>query len=215
MSAPSVRRIVVIGGGPTGRAAMACLRGATLLARPEITVWHAEPGRLWVEADGRVWAEAFDALLLCAEEPLVLAALGCCFAEGRPVVDDRGATTVPGVFVAGRMCGAATPEHAAAQARAAADALLGADGARPAQCPRLATPAAPPAAAGEDRRDPVGIAGLLETAPGPDRNTAALTQCALLGPLLPARPVGLAALANLSGPRPAPLAPQQDDERVE
>ena len=211
MSAPPTPRIVVIGGGPAGRAAMACLPGATLLARPEATVWHAEPRRLWAEGGDRVWAVAFDSLLLCADEPLLLAAIGCSFAESRLVVDERGATSVPGIFVAGRIRGAVTPEQAVAQARRAADALLRAEP------PGSVGPVTSPRHAEEDRLDPNGMAGLLEAAPGAERNAAALAQCALLGPVLPARPVRLAALAALAAlveSPPAALPLQQDDGDV-
>ncbi len=204
MSAPPARRFVVIGGGPAGRAAIARLPGATLLSRPDALVWHAAPGLLWSEGRGRVWATPFDGLLLCADEPLLLAALGCAFADGRPIVDGLGRTSKAGIFAAGRICGATTVEGAAAQARAAADALHAAE---------ILEPAAPDASlrgSGPVRLDPAEMAALLETTPGAARNVAALAQGALLGPVLPARPVGLAALAALAGARPASLPPQRD-----
>ena len=48
-------------------------------------------------------AEPFDALLVCADEPLLLAALGCTVRDGRVVADPAGRTDVPGVSVAGRV----------------------------------------------------------------------------------------------------------------
>ncbi len=195
--------IVIVGGGPAGRAAARLLPEARVIARPDATVWHAEPGLLWVETARGVEPLAFDHLLLCADEPLLLAALGCAFRDGRPVADASGATTAPGVFAAGRVLGARTAEEAAAQARIAASALLG----QPGGGAIAARPRAIPEA---ERLDPVGIAALLEEPPGEARNGAALAQCALLGPVLPARPVGLAALAALATDPPAPRPVQTD-----
>lgn len=207
---------VIVGGGPAGRAALACLPGARLVTRPALA-WHAEPGRLWVEDAGGARAEPFTALLLCADEPLLLAALGCGFDGLRPVVDGAGATTVPGVFAAGRILGADTPELAKAQAeRAAAAVQAGTVSAGAITAGPTASPAAAGAAvtqyaieAGE-RLDPVDLAGLLEQPPGPARNAAVLAQWTLLGPVLPARPVSLAALAALTPDRPASRPVQQD-----
>ncbi len=213
---------VIVGGGPAGRAALACLPGARLITRPALA-WHAEPGRLWVEDAGGVRAEPFTVLLLCADEPLLLAALRCGFDGGRPVVNGNGATTVPGVYAAGRVLGAATAEVAVAQARRAAaaaqanaiqagGAAAGAITAGRAVAGDTADPASQQlAAAALERLDPVELAGLLEQPPGPARNAAVLAQCALLGPVLPARPVSLAALAALTPDRPVPR-PVQDDE---
>jgi len=192
--------IVVVGGGVAGQAALALLPGARLVTRPA-WAWHAEPGRIWVEDAAGVRAEPFTALLLCADEPLLLAALGCGFDGNRPIVDDAGATTVPGVFAAGCVTGAETVRAAQAQARAAAAAILAKRG--PAIAPA-------PSSLGVDRLDPVGLAGLLERPPGPARNAAVLAQCAVLGPVLPARPVGLAALAALTPDPPVPRPVQRD-----
>lgn len=197
---------VIVGGGPAGRAALACLRGARLVTLPALA-WHAEPGRLWVEDAGTVRAEPFTALLLCADEPLLLATLGCAFDGVRPVVDGNGRTTVPGVFAAGRVLGADTAEQAEAQARRAA----GAASLLPSGQGCHAAPVLP-AAAGSlpERLDPVGLAELLEQPAGPERNAAALAQGAMLGPVLPARPVGLASLAALTPERPASRPVQPD-----
>lgn len=205
MSAASARRVVVVGGGPAGRAAIDRLPGAILLAQPDATVWHAAPGLLWWEGSGKVSATPFDALLLCADEPLLLVALGCAFNGGRVVVDEHGRTSAAGVFAAGRICGATTSAEAAAQARVAADALL--EGA----AFERAASVAPAYLSDPVRLDPAEMATLLESAPGAARNAAALAQSALLGPVLPARPVGLAALAASAGARPAPLPPQRDE----
>ncbi len=203
MSAP---RVVVVGDGPAAEAALAHLPGAIRLAPPDAAVWHAEAGRAWVEGGGRVWTEAFDALLLCADEPLLLSALGCAFADGRPLTDAGGATSVPGVFAAGAVCGARAPADAAEQGRRAAEALL-------AGAAALAVSAAPPPPVGA-RLDPAGIAALLEGPLGPERDAAILQQAALLGPVLFARPVSLAALAATAGARLPALPPQRDEDRA-
>ena len=137
--------------------------------------------------------------------PLLLVALGCAFADGAPVIDARGATSVAGVFAAGAIVGAVTTDAAAHQAGVAAGALLADHVAR-------RHPGEPRAASVAARLDPVDMAALLEGPAGPTRNAALLAQCALLGPILPARPVGLAALASFAGTRPASLPPQGDDE---
>jgi len=212
-------RIVIVGGGPAGRAALAALPGAVRIARPEATAWHAEPGRLWVEGDGRVWAEPFDALLVCADEPLLLAALGCTVRDGRVVADPAGRTDVPGVSVAGRVAGAADPQDAERQAIVAARAL--AAGPADTDAPMI-QPAGPPSAetsAGETwaaetwaalRLDPVALAALLEQPAGPERDRSALAQRAILGAVVPARPVSLAALAGLVAAMPEAVPPQAD-----
>ena len=195
--------LVIIGAGPAGRAAARLLPDAQVIARPRATVWHAEAHRLWIEDAAGIRSLAFERLLLCADEPLLLATLGCAFREGRPAVDATGATTVPGVFAAGRILGAITAEEAEAQARIAAAALLG----RPAGAAMEVRPRPLPQT---ERRDPVGLAALLEEKPGHGRNVAALAQSALLGPVRPARPVGLAALAALAAEQPEPRPVQPD-----
>ncbi|MCJ2063607.1 hypothetical protein MKK63_12930 [Methylobacterium sp. J-088] len=226
--------IVIVGGGPAGRAALAALPGAVQIARPEATAWHAEPRRLWVEGDGRVWAEPFDGLLVCADEPLLLAALGCAIRDGRVVADPEGRTSVPGVSVAGRVAGAANSREAerqatiAARALAAGPAYTNAPMIPPAKtapaktapaktapaktAPAKTAPAktAPAKTAPALRLDPVDLAALLERPTGPERHRAALAQCAILGAVVPARPVGLAALAGLVATMPEAAPPQTD-----
>jgi hypothetical protein len=208
--------IVIIGAGPAGQAAASLLPMARVIARPAMTAWHAEPGRVWVEDASGVTAVAFRQLLLCADEPLLLMALGCAFHDGQPVVDEAGRTSVTGVYAAGRILGAATPEEAAQQGRIAARVASG----QPTQgrvTPRV-SPAALPA--GTARLDPLDIARLLETPAGPDRNRAALAQAGARGGRLadliaPARPVGFAALAALAPSRLEPRAQQMDDATLQ
>lgn len=200
----SARRIIVIGGGEAVRAAAACLPDATVLTAPEVTPWHAEPGLIWCEGGGRIWATCFDALLVCADEPLLLASLGCAFADGRPVIDEHGATSVPGVFAVGSVRGVTTTDEEVARARAAARSLLAGHG--PVRM------SAASEVAGALRLDPFDLAALLEQPSGAARDAAVLQQVAVLGPVLPARPVGLAALAAFSETRPAAAPPQWDEE---
>src|SRR5262249_46948579 len=117
--------IVVIGAGPAGIAAAEILPAARVIARPKATAWHAETGRIWIAGASGIASVPFTHLLLCADEPLLLHALGCTFCGDRPVVGPRGATSVDGVFAAGRILGATTPEQAARQARIAASTLAG------------------------------------------------------------------------------------------
>ncbi len=196
--------LLIIGGGAAARAAAAILPQARLLAGPDETVWHAQDHRLWIETAGGLGTVSFSRLLLCADEPLLLLALGCAFRAGRPVVDERGETSRPGMFAAGPVLGTTGRESEAAQARIAARALAGLP-------PEGRITVALPAAAADSgaRLDPAGIAALLEQEPGPERNRAALAQAVLLGAVLPARPVGFAALADAAGPV-SPLPAQQD-----
>jgi hypothetical protein len=201
--------IVVIGAGPAGLAAAAMLPAARVVARPEATAWHAEPGRIWIEAASGIASVPFTHLLLCAEEPLLLHALGCVFLADRPVVDAHGATSVDGVFAAGRILGAATPEEAARQARVAAATIAG----LPAEGRIEVEPGAGHASV--ERLDPLDIAIMLERSSGPERNRAALAQARARGGHLtrlvaPARPVGFVALAAAAPARLDPREPQQD-----
>lgn len=201
--------IVVIGAGPAGLAAAAILPAARVIARPEATAWHAEAGRIWIEDASGIASVPFTHLLLCADEPLLLHALGCTFVGHRPVVDAFGATSVDGVFAAGRILGATTPEQAARQARIAASTLAGlpADG-------RIETGPSVEHASVE-RLDPLDIAIMLEQPSGPERNRAALAQARargghLTGLVAPARPVGFAALAAAAPAKLEPREPQHD-----
>lgn len=203
--------IVIIGAGPSGQAAASLLPMARVIARPSTTAWHAEPGRVWVEDASGVSVVEFRQLLLCADEPLLLMALGCTFHQGQPVVDDAGGTSVTGVYAAGRILGAATPEEAARQARIAAQAAAG----RPTEG-RIALRVSPTAPSADAARlDPLDIVRLLEMPAGPGRNRAALAQAGVRGGRLadliaPARPVSFAALAALAPSRLDPRGPQSD-----
>jgi len=202
--------IVIVGGGPAGRAAFALLPDARVVARPAETAWHVQPGTVWIESALGIESVPFTKLLLCADEKLLLMALECRFSGGWPVVDERGETTHPGVFAAGRILGAANPQDAAAQARIAAAALTGQrpDG-------TIRPPAPEPDIRTEARLDPAELAALLAQTPGLERTRRVLAQAGLRGPalasvILPSRPVGLATLAaRASGPA-APRTPQQD-----
>ena len=195
--------LVIIGAGPAGRAAAERLPDARVIARPVATVWHAEDRVLWIETAGGMESAAFSRLLLCADEKLLLVSLGCAFRDGVPIVDADGQTTQSGIYAAGRILGAASPEAAAAQARIAARALAG----LPAE--GRITPGRMSPLSAVSRIDPVAIAALLEASPGPERNSAVLAQVALIGPVRPARPVGFAALAAAA--QPLPERPTQRD----
>ena len=201
--------IVVIGAGPAGIAAAAMLPAARVIARPEATAWHAEPGRIWIEAAAGIASVPFTHLLLCADEPLLLHALGCAFLADRPMVDARGATSVDGVFAAGRILGATMAEQAARQARIAAATLAGlpADG-----CIEV-EPGVEHASV--ERLDPLDIAIMLERPvwAGAQRGCARTGQGARWSSyrvVAPARPVGFAALAAAAPAKLDPREPQQD-----
>lgn len=201
--------IVVIGAGPAGLAAAAILPTARVIARPEATAWHAETGRIWIEAASGIASVAFTHLLLCADEPLLLHALGCTFLGDRPVVGACGDTSVDGVFAAGRILGATTPEQAAQQARIAASTLAG----LPADGRIEVEPGVEHALV--ERLDPLDIAILLERPPGSERNRAALAQARtrgshLTGLVAPAHPVGFMALAAAAPAKLDPREAQQD-----
>ena len=199
--------ITIVGAGPAGRAAAELLPDARVIARPAATVWHAEPGMLWIEGGGRVQSVPFSRLLLCADEKLLLVSLGCAFRDGLPIVDAQGQTTRPGVFAAGRILGAVSPDAAAGQARIAARRLAGlAVEGSIAPSPLASPPAQAP------RRDPVAMAALLDAPRGPERDCALLAQVALIGPVRPARPVSFAALAGAA--QPVPERPGQQDGGV-
>ena len=201
-------RTVIVASGAAGREAARCLPEARLIAQPEATAWHAEPGRIWIEDAAGVRAVPFDRLLLCDDEPLLLTALGCEFHDGVPAVDGHGRTSVPSVFAAGRVLGAATEDDILAQVRVAAQALAGG-----ASVGAIAT--VPRRLPDAERLDPVGMAAVLEEPPGGARTLAALAQCVLLGPVLPSRPVGFAALAAMAHDVPQPGPVQADAGALE
>lgn len=193
-------RTIIIGSGPAGRAAAEVLPDARVLARPAATVWHAEPGMVWTEGPDGVRSVQFERLILCADEPLLLMALGCAFRGGRVVVDQRGETTVAGVFAAGRVLGAATQDEASLQGRIAAQAASGAKPTGRIDPPTGTDDSVP------ERLDPLALAALLEQQPSEARTMAALAQARARGPGLsglvaPARPVGFAALAAIAPAR--------------
>lgn len=194
---------VIVASGAAGREAARHLPDARLVSQPEATAWHAEPGRIWVEDAAGVRAVPFDRLLLCDDEPLLLAALGCEFRDGVPAVDAQGQTSVPGVYAAGRVLGAATEDGILAQLRVAAEAMAG-------RAPVGSIATTPRRLPEVERLDPVGVAALLEEPPGEARSLAALAQCALLGSVLPSRPVGFAVLAAMTVDVPQPGPVQAD-----
>jgi len=199
--------IVIIGSGPASVEAAAVLPEARVIA----SAWHAEPGRVWIEDASGVQPVPFTRLLLCDDVPLLLMALGCAFAGGRPVVDGTGQTSVAGVFAAGPVLGASEAD-AERQGRIAGSVLAG----LPVEGAIVAVPIAEPAPA--ERLDPLDLAILLEQKPSPERNRIALAQANARGPRLggivaPALPVGFAALAAIA---PAVLTARdpQDDRGV-
>jgi hypothetical protein len=201
---------IVIGAGPAGLAAAQILPAARVIARPKATAWHAETGRIWIEDASGIASVPFTHLLLCADEPLLLHALGCAFLGDRPVVDAHGATSVDGVFAAGRILGATTPEQAARQARIAASRLAGLplDG-------RIEVEPCVVEHASAERLDPLDIAIMLEWPTGRERNRAALAQTRargghLTGLVAPASPVGFMALAAAAPAKLDPREPQPD-----
>jgi succinate dehydrogenase/fumarate reductase flavoprotein subunit len=201
--------IVVIGAGPAGLAAAEILPAARVIARPKATAWHAETGRIWIEDASGIASVPFTHLLLCADEPLLLHALGCMFLGDRPVVNALGATSVDGVFAAGHILGAATPEQAARQARIAASTLA----ALPVDGSIQVEPGTQQASV--KRLDPLDIAIMLERPSGPERNRAALAQARargghLTGLVAPARSIGFMALAAAAPAALDPREAQQD-----
>jgi pyruvate/2-oxoglutarate dehydrogenase complex dihydrolipoamide dehydrogenase (E3) component len=204
-------RIVIVGAGPAGRAAAELLPQARIIARPDATTWHAEPGRLWVLEHGQIDAVPFDVLVVAAPVLHLLLALGCRTQGWRPVVDAGGRTDVPGVYAAGAVLGATTPEDAARHGRAVAQAILG----RTPESPVTIGP--PPERVSEDDMlsASLGITAVALRGAGlvgvptarkdrPDAEPSAFT---------PAVPIPFAALATRASERP-PARPLQIDEAL-
>ncbi len=196
--------IVIIG---PGAEAASILPGARVIAPPEATAWHAEPGRVWIESASGVASVPFTKLLLCEDAPLLLMALGCTFKNGRPVVDAKGETSVAGVFAVGPVLGA-DGGQAARQGRIAASAMAG--------LPVEGTISASPLPeTPTERLDPLDLAILLGQPPSAERNRIALAQAEargpnLLGRVAPALPVGFAALAAMAPAVLTTRGPQDD-----
>lgn len=221
MADAAPRRIVIIGGGPSGRAAAALLPGAALVARPEATAWHVEPGAVWTWRGDAVTPIGFDTLVLAAPVPQLALALGCRMRGWQPMIDPAGRTSVAGVFAIGALIGAATVEEAQRQGRIVAQSILGeaVDGEiiaadppaaeqREILCPCVGVTRSAIAASG--LTDPAAIADLFGLRAGACR----MARCGpLLGEavtLFPAAPVPLTALAALAGAPPAPRERQFD-----
>lgn len=204
-------RIVIVGAGPAGRAAAALLPQARIVARPDATAWHAEAGRLWILRGGEIDAVHFDVLVVAAPALHLLLALGCWTRSWRPVVDAQGRTSVPGVFAAGAVLGAATEDEAARHGRIVAQTILGLApegtvtvGPPPARIHEDDTLAASLGVTKVELHDAgaVGIATVLR------RRTDAEPI-----PFTPAVPIPFAALAAGAGERPPPR-PLQIDETL-
>lgn len=204
-------RIVIVGAGHTGRAAADLLPQARVIARPDATAWHAEPGRLWILERGQIDAVPFDILVVAAPVLHLLLALGCGTQGWRPVVDAGGRTDVRGVYAAGAVLGAATPEDAARHGRSVAQAILGLTPESP------VTVGPPPERIGEDDM----LAGSLGI------TAVALRGAGVVGvptarkdrpdteprPFTPVVPIPFAALAARAKARP-PARPLQIDEAL-
>lgn len=204
-------RIVIVGAGPAGRAAADLLPQARVIARPDATAWHAEPGQLWILERGQIDAVPFDLLVVAAPVLHLLLALGCRTQGWRPVVDAGGRTDLPGVYAAGAVLGATTAEDAARHGRSVAQAILG-------LAPESAVTVGPPPerVGGDDMlAGSLGItavalrgAGVVGVATArkdrPDTEPS---------PFTPAVPIPFAALAKRASERP-PARPLQIDEAL-
>lgn len=221
MAEPAPRRIVIIGSGPAGRAVAALLPDAQLVARPEASAWHVEPGTVWTWHGDMVTPIGFDTLVLAAPVPQLALALGCRMRGWQPMVDSAGRTSVDGVFAIGALIGAATVEEAQRQGRIVAQVLRGKE-----REGEIFATDPPPAESGEIlcpcmgvTREAVAASGLTVPSAiadlfGMRAGACRMARCgALLGEavtLFPAAPVPLAALAARAGVPPAPRARQFD-----
>lgn len=204
-------RIVIVGAGPAGRAAAALLPQARIVVRPDATAWHAEPGRLWILCGGEIDAVPFDILVVAAPVLHLLLALGCRTRSWRPVVDAQGRTSVPGVFAAGAVLGAATADEAARHGRTVAQAILG-------RAPESAVTVGP---SPERVREDDVLAASLGITKVELRDAGAVGIATMLRsrtdaepiPFTPAVPIPFAALAARAGERPPPR-PLQIDETL-
>jgi NADPH-dependent 2,4-dienoyl-CoA reductase/sulfur reductase-like enzyme len=221
MADAAPRRIVIIGGGPTGRTAAALLPGAALVARPETTAWHVEPGTVWTWHGDTVTPIGFDTLVLAAPVPQLALALGCAMRDWQPMIDPAGRTSVAGVFAIGALIGAATVEEAQRQGRIVAQFLR--DEEREGE---ITATDPPPAESGEVlcpctgvTRSAITASGLTDPAAIADLFGLRAGACRMAhcGPLLgeavtlfPAAPVPLTALASRAGAPPAARERQFD-----
>lgn len=201
-------RIVIVGGGPTGRAAATLLADATVIARPDATAWHAEPGTVWVLRGGEVEPLTFDVLVIAAPVPRLAIALDCAMRGWQPEVDEAGRTSVAGVYAAGAIIGAVTAEDGARQGRIVAQSILG-------DTPEgtILTTGLPADEQERRRRDhgftprEAAIARLGEHGDTTDLFGPRLGEPKLL---FPASPVPLVALAKRTTTPPPPRARQYD-----
>jgi hypothetical protein len=214
-------RVVIIGGGPAGCAAATLLPSATLVAKPEATAWHVEPGTLWTWHGDAVTPVAFDVLVLAAPVPQLALALGCRMRGWQPAVDAAGRTSTADVFAIGALIGAVTAEEAGRQGRIAAQCIRGEE-------PDGHVVATDPPAAGHDEvlcpclgvtrsavaasclTDPAAIADLFGLRAGACRMARCGPTLGEAVTLFPAAPVPLAALAARAGAPPLPRARQFD-----
>jgi hypothetical protein len=220
---------LIIGGGPAGRAAAALLPQATVVTRPQATVFDAEPApagwRPWIIENGEIRAIEAAHIVLAAPDLQLALAFGCAVDGWRPRVDGRGRTGVPGLWACGALLGATSAETAAQQGRIVAADIRG----LPAEGEIAVSPAPTPGPPrdndivcdclgrswGEIRAagplTPAEVANLLHLRAGECR----MRRCGpYLGPafrLRPARPVPILALAQMADDMPAtPPSPSAD-----
>jgi hypothetical protein len=221
--------IVIIGGGPAGRAAAALLPEATVVTRPQATAFDAEPApagwRLWICENGEIRVIEAARIVLAAPDLQLALAFGCAVDGWRPRVDARGRTGVPGLWACGALLGATRVETAAQQGR-----IVAADiNSSPCEGKIAVSPAPVPEASHDDDiicdclarswaeiraagpLTPAEVANLLHLRAGECR----MRRCGpYLGPafrLWPARPVPILALAQMADDMPAtPPSPSAD-----